>query len=86
VSGIHKENIPKNKKKCTLEVQHVIDDIPMDIIELPARKKYERQLMTDTDSTQPEIAAVEIADKDGPTNASMMLDTNFQKSLASESK
>jgi hypothetical protein len=55
-------------------------------LNFPPEKKHERQLMTDTDSTQPEIAAVEIADKDGPTNASMMLDTNFQKSLASESK
>jgi hypothetical protein len=59
VSGVHKENIPKNKKKRTLEVQTVIDDIPMDIVELLARKQHERQLMTDTNSTQLEIAAIE---------------------------
>uniref|UniRef100_K3XE32 Embryonic flower 1-like protein n=1 Tax=Setaria italica TaxID=4555 RepID=K3XE32_SETIT len=92
VSGLHKQNIPKNKKKRRLEVhekQTVIDDIPMDIVELLARNQHERQLMTDTDSTLPKIAAVdcaEIADKYGPTDASTVLDTNFQKSLASESK
>jgi hypothetical protein len=86
VSGLHNENIPKNKKKRTLEVQTVIDDIPMDIVELLARKQHERQLTTDIYSTQPETTAIEIVDKDGPTNVSMVLDTNFQKSLASESK
>jgi hypothetical protein len=86
VSGLHKENIPKNKKKRTLDVQTVIDDIPMDIPELLARKQHERQLMTDVDSTQPEITAIEIIDKDGPIDASTVLDTNFQKALTSESK
>jgi hypothetical protein len=86
VSGVHKENIPKNKKKRTLEVQTVINDIPMDIFELLARKQHERQLMTDTNSTQLEIAAIEIVNKDSLTDASTVLDTDFQKSLASESK
>ncbi|CAN6209948.1 unnamed protein product [Urochloa humidicola] len=95
VSGLHKQNIPKNKKKCRLEVhekQTAIDDIPMDIVELLARNQHQRQLMTDTDSlgnnhTQSNIAAVdyvEIAVKDGPIET--VLDTNFNKSLASESK
>nr|CAB3475656.1 unnamed protein product [Digitaria exilis] len=89
------KNIPKNKKR-RLEVhekQTVIDDIPMDIVELLAKNQRERQLMTDADSledsrSQPQIAAVgcaEIAAKDGPIDASMVLGTNFQ-SLASESK
>lgn len=46
----------------------MIDDIPMDIVELLARKQHERQLRTDTNSTQPKIVAVEIAGKDGPTD------------------
>ncbi|CAL4966169.1 unnamed protein product [Urochloa decumbens] len=97
VSGLHKQDIPKNKRKCRLEVhekQTAIDDIPMDIVELLARNQHQRQLMTDTDSlgnnhTQSNIAAVdcvEISAKDGPIDASMVLDTNFKKSLASESK
>jgi hypothetical protein len=87
VSGLHNENIPKNKKKHTQEVQTVIDGIPMDIAGLLAKKQHERQLMTaDTDSTQPETFAIAIVDKDGPTDASTVLDTNFQKSLASKSK
>ncbi|OEL31843.1 hypothetical protein BAE44_0007137 [Dichanthelium oligosanthes] len=97
VSGLRKQNIPKNKKKGRLEVHEkeiVIDDIPMDIVELLARNQHERQLMTATDSlenshTQPKIAAVdcaEIAAKDGPIDASLVLGTNFQKSLASESR
>ncbi|CAN6213826.1 unnamed protein product [Urochloa humidicola] len=97
VPGLHKQNIPKNKKKCRLEVrekQNAIDDIPMDIVELLARNQHQRQLMTDTDSlgnnhTQSSIAAVdyvEIAAKDGPIDASTVLDTNFKKSLASKSK
>jgi hypothetical protein len=96
-SAFHKQNIPKNKKKRRLkahEKQNVIDDIPMDIVELLARNQHARQLMTDTDSlenrhTQPKIAEVdcaEISAKDGPIDASTVLDTNFQKSLASESK
>ncbi|PUZ58816.1 hypothetical protein GQ55_5G537800 [Panicum hallii var. hallii] len=96
-SAFHKQNIPKNKKKRRLKVhekQNVIDDIPMDIVELLARNQHARQLMTDTDSlenrhTQPKIAEVdcaEISAKDGPIDASTVLDTNFQKSLASESK
>ncbi|CAL5079873.1 unnamed protein product [Urochloa decumbens] len=84
VSGLHKQNIPKNKKKCRLEVhekQTAIDDIPMDIVELLARNQHQRQLMTDTDSlgndhTQSNVAA----------DASTVLGTNFKKSLASESK
>ncbi|CAL4959145.1 unnamed protein product [Urochloa decumbens] len=97
VSGLHKQNIPKNKKKHRLEVhekQTAIDDIPMDIVELLARNQHQRQLMTDTDSlgnnhTQSNIAAVdcvEISAKDGPIDASTMLDTNFKRSSASESK
>jgi hypothetical protein len=92
VSALHKQNIPKNKKKRKLDVhekQTVIDDIPMDIVELLARNQHARQLMADTDSTQPKIAAVdcaEIADKDDPTDTSTGFDTNFQKSLAPESK
>jgi hypothetical protein len=42
--------------------------------------------MTDTDSTQLEIDAIEIVNKDSLTDASTVLDTDFQKSLASESK
>jgi len=96
-SGFHNQNIPKNKKKRKPKVhekQNVIDDIPMDIVELLARNQHARQLMTDTDSfknshSQPKIAEVdcaEISAKDGPIDASTVLDTNFQKSLASESK
>jgi hypothetical protein len=71
-----------------LEVQTVIDDIPMDIAEFLAKKQHERQIMiADPNySTQPEIVAIEIVEKDGPTDASTVLDTNFQKSLVSESK
>ncbi|CAO2205057.1 unnamed protein product [Urochloa humidicola] len=95
VSGLHNQNIPKNKKKRRLEVQEkqtAIDDIPMDIVELLARNQHQRQLMTDIDclgNSKSKIAAVdyvEIAAKDGPIDASRVLDTNFQKSLASESK
>ncbi|CAL5031766.1 unnamed protein product [Urochloa decumbens] len=97
VSGLHKHNIPKNKKKRGLEVhekQTAIDDIPMDIVELLARNQHQRQLMTDNDSlgnnhTQSSIAAVdyvEIATKDGPIDALTVLDTDFKKSSASESK
>ncbi|CAO2175199.1 unnamed protein product [Urochloa humidicola] len=88
VSDLHKQNIPKNKKKRRLEVhekQTAIDDIPMDIL---ARNQHQRQLTTDTDSlgnnhTQSNIAAVdyvEIAAKDGPIDASTVVDTNVKKS------
>lgn len=68
-----------------LEKHNVIDDIPMDIVELLARNQHERRLMTDTNSlenshTQPKIAAIdcaEIATKDGPIDTSTELDTNF---------
>ncbi|CAO2194320.1 unnamed protein product [Urochloa humidicola] len=90
VSGLHKQNIPKNMKKRRLEVhekQTAIDDIPMDIVEI-TRNQHQIQLMTDTDSlgnnhTQSNIAAVdygEIADKDGPIDASTVVDTNVKKS------
>jgi len=96
-SDFHNQNVPKNKKKRRLKVhekQNVIDDIPMDIVELLARNQHARQMMTGTDSlenshTQPKIAEVdsaEISAKDGPIDASTVLDTNFQKSLASESR
>ena len=76
------------------EKHNVIDDIPMDIAELLARYQHERWLMSDTNSlenshTRPEIAiidCVEIAAKDSPIDTSIELDTNFHKSLASESK
>ena len=69
--GLRKKNIPKNKKKGKQEVhekQNVIDDFPMDIVELLARNQHERRLMSDTNAlenshTRPEIAAV--AAKDG---------------------
>ncbi|CAL5016694.1 unnamed protein product [Urochloa decumbens] len=96
VSGLHKQNIPKNRKKRGLEVhekQTAIDDIPMDIVELLARNQHQRQLMTNNDSlgnnhTQSNIAAVDCVEitKDGPIDALTVLDTNFKKSSASESK
>ena len=72
------------------EKHNVIDDIPMDIVELLARNQHERRLMSDTNAlennhTRPEIAiidCVEIAAKDSPIDTSIELDTNFQKSLA----
>ena len=59
-----------------------------------ARNQHERRLMSDTNAlenshTRPEIAiidCVEIAAKDSPIDTSIELDTNFHKSLASESK
>jgi len=97
VPGLRKKNIPKNKKKGKQEVhekQNVIDDFPMDIVELLARNQHERQLMTDTISlenchTQPNVAQVDCAEfaaKDCRINASNEFNTNFQKSLASESQ
>lgn len=97
VSGLNKQNVPKNKKKRKLEMhekQNVIDDIPMDIVELLARNQHERQLMTNTNSsekghTRPKIGTVDCAEivaKDNHVNTSTVLDVNFQKSLASESK
>jgi len=91
------QNIPKNKKKGKRkmhEKHNVIDDIPVDIVKLLARNQHERRLMTCTNSlenshTRPRIAVidcVEIAAKDSPIDTSAELDTNFQKSLASESK
>jgi len=76
------------------EKQNVIDDFPMDIVELLARNQHERQLMTDTISlenchTQPNVAQVDCAEfaaKDCRINASNEFNTNFQKSLALESK
>ena len=63
----------------------MIDDFPMDIVELLARNQHERRLMTGTNSfenshTCPKAAAidcVEIATKDSPIDASVHLDTNF---------
>jgi hypothetical protein len=96
VSGLHKKNIPKNKKgkQKVHEKQNVIDVFPMDIVELLARNQHERQLMTDTNSlenchTQSKVAQVDcaaFAAKGCPINASNEFNTNFQKSLASESK
>ncbi|KAL6627006.1 hypothetical protein ACP70R_030732 [Stipagrostis hirtigluma subsp. patula] len=97
VTGLHKQKKPKNRKKGKLDMhekQTAIDDIPMDIVELLARNQHARQLMTDTDSLetsciQSKIIADDsdqIAAKAGPNNSSMVLDTNVQKSLSSESK
>ncbi|KAJ1281870.1 hypothetical protein BS78_03G006700 [Paspalum vaginatum] len=99
VPGLQKQNIPKNKKKRKLELhekQDVIDDIPMDIVELLARNQHERQLMTGSGSLENNhsrskispVDCAEIAAKDGPTpiDTSTVLDTNFQKSSATESK
>ena len=45
IFGFYKQNIPKNKKgKPKMHEKHnVIDDIPMDIVELLARNQHERQ-------------------------------------------
>ncbi|WVZ72929.1 hypothetical protein U9M48_021311 [Paspalum notatum var. saurae] len=99
VPGLQKQNIPKNKKKRKLELHekhNVIDDIPMDIVELLARNQHEKQVMTGSDSlennhTRPKLGPVdcaEIAAKEGPTpiDTSTVFDTNFQKSLATGSK
>jgi len=76
------------------EKYNLIDDIPMDIVELLSINQHDRWLMTDTNSfenshTRHVIAAIDrakIATKDGPIDTSTELDTNFQKYLASKSK
>jgi hypothetical protein len=92
------QNIPKNKKKGKESERcmkhNVIDDIPMDIIKLLARNLHERWLMTRTNSlenshTRPKITSIDCVEspaKDSPIDTSAELDTNFQISLASESK
>ena len=73
------------------EKQNVIDDFPMDIVELLARNQHERQLMTDTNSlenchTQSKVAQVDcaaFAAKGCPTNAS---NANFQGPVSASAK
>jgi len=97
VPGLRKKNVPKNKKKGKQEVhekQNVMDDFPMDIVELLARNQHERQLMSNTNylencHTQPKVAQVDCAEfaaKDCGINASNEFNTNVQKSLVSESQ
>jgi hypothetical protein len=67
------------------EKHNVIDEIPMDIVELLAKNQHERRLMSDTNSlennhTRSKIAAidcVEIFAKDSPIITSTELDANF---------
>ncbi|XP_006643943.1 uncharacterized protein LOC102701944 [Oryza brachyantha] len=96
LSGLHEQSLPKKKKKKSLELMHekrtMIDDIPMDIVELLAKNQHERQLMSETDCSdishiQPKTTAdgdcVVVAAKDGSDYASSVFDTNSQqKSLA----
>uniref|UniRef100_A0A0E0JFY2 Embryonic flower 1-like protein n=1 Tax=Oryza punctata TaxID=4537 RepID=A0A0E0JFY2_ORYPU len=93
------KSLPKKKMKQNLEVtrekQTMIDDIPMDIVELLAKNQHERQLMTETDcsdisrirsKTTADDDCVIVAAKDGSDYASSVFDTNSQqKSLASQS-
>ncbi|KAG8045750.1 hypothetical protein GUJ93_ZPchr0008g12007 [Zizania palustris] len=91
VAGLHEQSLPKKRKKQNLEVMHekqpIIDDIPMDIVELLARNQHQRQLMTETDSyinrTQSKTTAdgdcVIVAAMDGPNYAPSVIDTNFQQ-------
>lgn len=99
MSDLHEQSLPKKKKKQKLEVtrekQTMIDDIPMDIVELLAKNQHERQLMTETDcsdinriqsKTTADDDCVIVAAKDGSDYASSVFDTNSQqKSLASQS-
>ncbi|KAL6874678.1 hypothetical protein ACP4OV_013343 [Aristida adscensionis] len=97
VSGLHEQKKSKNRKKRKLDIhekQTIIDDIPMDIVELLARNQHERQLMTDANalensSVQSMIVPddnTQVAAKDGPNRSSIVLDTNVQKSFSSEGK
>jgi hypothetical protein len=85
-----KEKIPKKRKKQKQQLMHekqaMIDDIPMDIVELLARNQDERSLITETDSSDISHSKSKVAeDDDGPDFASNVLDTTSQKKpLASD--
>uniref|UniRef100_A0A0D9UYS7 Embryonic flower 1-like protein n=1 Tax=Leersia perrieri TaxID=77586 RepID=A0A0D9UYS7_9ORYZ len=99
VSDIHEQSLPKQRKKqnpgLMHEKQQMIDDIPMDIVELLAKNQHERQLMVETDfpstshiqsKTTGDDDCVIVAAKDGSDYVPSVLDTNSQqKSLASKS-
>ncbi|WVZ88605.1 hypothetical protein U9M48_035105 [Paspalum notatum var. saurae] len=85
VPGLYRENKPKNKKRQKLEMhdkQSKTSDIPMVIAEFLSRNQQERKLMNDTDS----LENIHTRAKDDPIDTSIVLDTNFQKSLVLEGK